>query len=420
MKIANGAAFWGDDPNAPYQVVSKVPDLDYLTMDYLSELSMAILAIQQEKDPEKGYAADFIEVVKSLIPLWEKGARFKIVTNAGGLNPEGLKKELLKIVPLKSISALSGDDVLTHIKETASPDYNHLENGKSVDLVKEKLVSASAYLGSEKIIQALKDGADIVVTGRIADPSMVVGPAVANFGWSLSDYNKIAQATVAGHLIECGTQVTGGISTDWDTQENNGNIGFPIVEMEESGNFVVTKPPHTGGRVNLANVKEQLLYEIGDPGKYLSPDVTVSFLELSLIDLGNDRVEVKGAKGSPPSSKYKVSAAYRAGFRAEATLVFVGENSLRHAEKSAEIIKHKVKTDDFLSETFSEQHKTLLRVAVRDLSKEKVEYFTKVIAPLVTAGPPGTTGYTGGRPKVRPVLGYWPCLIAREAIDGKN
>lgn len=418
MKIGNAGGFWGDDSEAAYRLAKAVPDLDYLTMDYLAELSMAIMAIQKEKNPLMGYAADFVDVVKSLIPLWKEGRPFKIVTNAGGLNPEGLKKVLQELVPHKKIAALSGDDVLASLQQNPdNPLYRHLESGKSLNEVADQLVSASSYLGAAGIAKALQEGADIVVTGRIADPSMVVGPALAYFGWKSTDYNKLAQATVAGHLIECGTQVTGGITTDWDALDNAAQIGFPVVIMESSGDFIVTKPVNTAGKVDLNTVKEQLLYEIGDPAHYLSPDVTVSFLSLKLIEVAKDHVRVTGALGSPPPDKYKVSAAYKAGYRSEGTLVFAGKDSKKHALLAAEVLHKKAPTQNYLDETFGEAGQTLLRVAVHDQDKAKVERFTRQLAPLVTAGPPGTTGYTGGRPKVRPVLGYWPCLIAREAGD---
>lgn len=419
MKIGNAGGFWGDDSEAPYRLAQAVDDLDYLTLDYLAELSLSIMSIQREKDPQLGYAADFLEVIESLKPLWDEGRTFKIVTNAGGLNPEALAQEVAKKVPHKKVGFVRGDNVLDKLKANpANPNFRHLETGVSLAQVVDRLVSANAYLGAAPIVKALQEGADIVVTGRVADPSLTVGPAAFHFGWSLQDYAKMAQATVAGHLLECGTQVTGGICTAWDTIQEPWNIGYPLVEIEADGSFVVTKPTGTSGKVDLQTVKEQLLYELGDPKRYLSPDATVSFLNLQLEQMGKNRVRVVGAEGGPPPDTYKVSAAYRDGYRAEGTLLFVGGNAREKGRRAAEMILKKSKVDQSQTELYGERDECLLRLAARAQDKRNLEHFLKQFAPLVTAGPPGTTGYTGGRGKVCPVFGYWPCLIAREVPDG--
>jgi hypothetical protein len=446
LKIANSQAFWGDQPDASSKLLSQQPDLDFLTLDYLSEVSLSIMASQRAKDPSAGYAKDFLEVVKSLIPFWEQGSQVKIVTNAGGLDPKKCAEACLSVLKdcknrSLSVAVVYGDDVLELIK--ANPDnlsFHHLETGDSIVSVIDRLTTANAYLGAKPITEALLLNADIVVTGRIADPSLTVGPCVYHFGWGWEDYDKIAQATVAGHLIECGTQVTGGIATDWLSIADPANLGFPFVEVDETGKFIITKPEKTSGSVNLAHVKEQLLYEIGDPSAYLSPDVTVSFLSLALEQVEANRVLVSGAKGRVPSPSYKVSATYRDGYRAEGTLAIFGRQCREKARRSGEIILERMQQAGYVPKRsliecigagdvvpgiqgFQNEAKEglecLLRISVADSRIEVLEYFSKQIAPLVTCGPQGTTGYISGRPHIRSVFGYWPCLIERAQITPK-
>jgi hypothetical protein len=296
-------------------------------------------------------------------------------------------------------------------------------------------VTANAYLGSDAIAAAIVAGADIVITGRVADPALTVGPCIAHFGWKPTDYDRIAGATVAGHLIECGTQACGGFSTDWLDLPDNHAIGFPIVEVAEDGSCVITKPPRTGGAVSITTVKEQLLYEIGDPGHYLSPDVSVSFLALRVREVGENRVEVSGASGRAPTASYKVSATFRDGYKAHGMLTIFGHDAVRKARHAGDGIlrrlrEHGCEFRETLVECLgtgasvrgivsrvSDTHliETVLRVSVAAGSKETVEKFTREIAPLVTCGPQGVTGYATGRPKVLPIFGYWPTLIEKSA-----
>jgi hypothetical protein len=300
----------------------------------------------------------------------------------------------------------------------------------------DRLVTANAYLGASAIGDALRAGADMVITGRVADPSLTVGPCLAHFGWNRDDYSRLAGATVAGHLIECGTQVCGGFSTEWLEVSNVHDIGFPIVEVSEDGSCVVTKAPGTGGAVSSQTVKEQLLYEVGDPGKYLSPDATVSFLTLAVKELGRDRVSVSGATGAPPPPTYKVSASYFDGYKAHGQLTVFGHDAVKKARHAGNAILQRLAERGCafretlveclgtgasvrgIATRMSDTHlvETVLRVSVAAESKEPVERFTKEIAPLVTCGPQGTTGYATGRPKVLPVFGYWPCLIERDTV----
>lgn len=455
LKIANASGFWGDQPEAAARLVAEQPDLDFLTLDYLAEVSLSIMAIMRAKDPRAGYARDFVEVVRSLVPFWLAGGTTRVVTNAGGLDPESCGRacrEMLAAAGLGRlrVAVVTGDDVLPILgsalgreldrppeRSAFSADpFANLETGAALSTVADRLVTANAYVGAAAIADALRAGTDIVITGRTADPSLTVAPCLAHFGWSPTDYDRLAGATVAGHLIECGTQASGGFSTDWLELPDVADIGFPVVEIAEDGAFVLTKPAGTGGAVTLQTVKEQLLYEIGDPANYLSPDVTVSFLGLRLEQAGPDRVRVTGATGRRPPPTYKVSATYRDGFKAHGQLTVFGHDAVKKARHAgAAILQRLADRGCTFRETLveclgtgasvrgivsrmSDTHlvETVLRVSVAADTKEPVERFTREIAPLVTCGPQGVTGYATGRPKVLPVFGYWPCLVDRGLV----
>lgn len=441
LRIANAAGFWGDQPGAAARLLAQQPNLDYLTLDYLAEVSLSIMAIMRAKDPAAGYARDFLEVVRSLEKFWRAGGQTKLVTNAGGLDPvacaEAVRAELARanLGHLK-IAVLTGDDVLTAVTSGAA-DFRNLETGTGLEEIMDRLVTANAYLGAEGIAAALRAGADIVITGRVADPSLTVGPCVAHFGWKRNDHDRLAGATVAGHLIECGTQACGGFSTDWLHLHGQHAIGYPLVEVSEDGSCVVTKPAGTGGAVTLQTVKEQLLYEIGDPGNYLSPDVTVSFLTLKVESIGENRVRVSGATGRAPPPAYKVSATYRDGYKAHGMLTIFGHDAVKKARCAGEGIIRRLQEEGCvyrehlieclgtgasvrgIASRVSDTHliETVLRLSVAADTKDPIEQFTREIAPLVTWGPQGVTGYASGRPKVLPVFGYWPCLIDRSLVQ---
>jgi Acyclic terpene utilisation family protein AtuA len=447
IRIGNAQGFWGDRPEAASEILRLEPALDYLTLDYLAEVSLSILAIQRDRDPSLGYAQDLVEVVRSLAPYWRSGGRCRLITNGGGLNPRACARACASALreagaPKISIGIVDGDDVLSIIRDAADGEspadaYLNLDTGRPISELRDRLVTANAYLGAESIVEALAGGARIVIAGRVADPSLTVAPCVHEYGWGWDDHDRIAGATIAGHLIECGTQVTGGISTDWLNLPDPTHIGFPIVEVGPDGNCVVTKPPGTGGRVDERSVTEQLLYEIGDPDQYLSPDATVSFLGLRLEDLGGDRVRIVGARGRPAPSSYKVSATYRDGYRAQGMLTIYGRDAALKARRCGAIVLERVREAGFeLREStveclgagdvcpgvpnpvdVSELTEVVLRVAVMDESRTAVERFSKELMPLITAGPPGTTGYSEGRPKVHPVFRYWPCLIDRGLVN---
>lgn len=441
LTIANASGFWGDQPDAAARLVAARHDLDYLTFDYLAEVSLSIMASMRAKDPGAGFARDFVETLRSLVPFYQGGGKTRIVTNAGGLDPLACARacrEMLAAAGLQRlrIAVVTGDDALAAL-QTAPGDFTHLETGATLTPVASRLVTANAYLGAAPIAAALRAGADIVITGRTADPSLTVGPCLAHFGWAEDDWDRIAGATVAGHLIECGTQVCGGFSTDWLELPDHHDIGFPIVEVSADGSCVVTKPAGTGGAVTVPTVKEQLLYEIGDPDNYLSPDVTVSFLTLAVSAEGENRVRISGATGRAPTDSYKVSATYRDGYKAHGLLTIYGHDAVKKARAAGEGLLRRLQARgcvyrESLVECLgtgdsvkglgrrmkeSDLIETVLRVSVAADRKEPVERFTREIAPLVTCGPQGVTGYATGRPKVLPVFAYWPCLIPKDQIQ---
>ena len=438
IRVGNAQAFWGDRPSAAMELLAQDPDLDYLTMDYLAEVSMSILALQRERNPNLGYAQDFVEVVRGLAEYWAAGGRCRLIANAGGLNPIECARaciEALETVgcrPMK-VGVVSGDDVLTDLM-TSEPNSRHFQNldsELSLSCVRDRLLTANAYLGCEGIVQALKAGADIVITGRVADPSLVVAPCVYAFGWESNDWDRLAGATVAGHLLECGTHVTGGISTDWLDIPDPAHLGFPIAEIKSDGSCIITKSNLSGGCVTTETVKEQLIYEIGDPNQYLSPDCTVSFLGLAVNSVGRNRVEVRGAQGRPRPNTLKVSATYRDGYRAAGTLTVFGPQAVKKARRCGEIVLQRLREAGHvyrdtvveclgnsasvgvpnLANSNEASFEIVLRMAVESESKAAVEQFSREMIPLVTAGPQGTTGYAEGRPRVHGVIRYWPCLI---------
>jgi hypothetical protein len=443
IRVGNAQAFWGDRPSAARELLTQEPDLDYLTMDYLAEVSMSILAKQRERDSDRGYPRDFVDVIRDLASYWASGGRCRLIANAGGLNPRSCASHCQRALeqagcrPMK-IAIVYGDDVLDALTiHDGSPGaFSNLDDGRPLREVQNRLVTANAYMGCEGIVRALEAGADIVITGRVADPSMVVGACAHAFGWKPDDWSALAGATVAGHLLECGTHVTGGIATDWLKFADTQRIGFPIAEIDQQGECIVTKGRGSGGAVNEQTVKEQLVYEIGDPARYLSPDVSVSFLGLKLETVGTDRVRVSGAIGSPRPSTLKVSATYRDGYRAAGLLTIFGLDAVAKARQGGEMVLARLtemghryrdaivevlgngdsvpRPDDSTSLPLIE---AVLRIAVESDSSEPIEAFTREMIPLVTAGPQGTTGYADGRPSVQEIFRYWPCLIETRAIE---
>ncbi len=437
VRIGNAQAFWGDRPAAAGELLAHASDIDFLTMDYLAEVSMSILAIQRERDPTKGYAQDFVEVVRQLADYWSAGGKCRLIANAGGLNPLACAQACQQALEKRGcrslkIGVVQGDNVIALLKtSTDTKSFRNLDSGLPLSEVQSRLVTANAYLGCDGIVKALGAGADLVITGRVADPSMVVAAAAYAFGWKQDDWQALAGATVAGHLLECGTHVTGGISTDWLNIPDPTHLGFPIAEISRDGSCVITKPLRTGGSVTEETVKEQLIYEIGNPANYISPDVIVSFLRLQVKKIDHNRVAVSGAVGYPKPSQLKVSATYRDGYRAAGILTIFGPDAVPKARYCGEMVLRRLKEAGWVyRDTLVEclgtgdsvpvlpswhrnenAYETVLRIAVESDDKNACEAFSKEMIPLVTAGPQGTTGYAEGRPNVHSIFRYWPTLI---------
>jgi hypothetical protein len=440
VRIGNGCGFWGDNVDAPHLLAGR-GRLDYLTLEYLAELTMSILALQKQGDPGAGFATDFLDVLDGLAPLLREQPTLKVITNAGGMNPAACAaraRALLDKAGLadRRVAVVTGDDLLPRLDELLAAGHAlaNLDTGEPLEKVRPRVVSANAYLGSRPIAEALGRGASVVITGRVADAALTVGPAAHEYGWAWDDWDRLCAGTVAGHLIECGAQATGGLWCNWEDAHDLADVGYPVAELEQDGRFTLTKPPGTGGAVNRETVAEQLLYEVGDPAAYLTPDVTADFTSVTLAEAGPDAVRVEGARGKPATDTYKVSIAYRDGYTASGMLVVAGPGAVGKARHCGEMIfarlaRAGVSPEHRLVECLGsgellggpppegqELPEVVLRVTVRDPRRAVVERFTKELAPLVTSGPPGVTGYATGRPPVREVFAYWPALVARSAI----
>jgi hypothetical protein len=334
------------------------------------------------------------------------------------------------------VAVVGGDDLLLRLDDllAAGHPLQNLDTCEPLSVVRQRVVSANAYLGARPIVEALRQGAAVVVTGRVADASLTLAPAVHEFGWAWDDWNHLAAGTVAGHLIECGAQATGGLWCHWEEAPDLANVGYPIAEIEADGTLRLTKPPRTGGAVNRETVSEQLLYEVGDPAAYLTPDVVADFSSVMLTEAGPDVVQIEKARGKPATDSYKVSIAYRDGYTCSGTLVIAGPGAAAKARRCGEIILERLRRAGIEPEasnieclgagdcvpgvvgTTADPSEVVLRVTVRDARRAAVERFSKEFAPLVTSGPPGVTGYTTGRPPVREVFAYWPALIPKDAV----
>ena len=434
VRIGNGCGFWGDSPDAPLRLAER-GKLDYLTLEYLAELTMSILALLRQRDPNAGYATDFLDALARLVPTLESRPRLKIVTNAGGMNPAACAAAAKRIVPDARIGVVAGDDLLPRLDELIDGGHAlaHLDTGAPLAPVRQRVVSANAYLGSAPIAAALGQGARIVITGRVADACLTVGPCLHEFGWSADDWHRVSAATVAGHLIECGAQATGGLWMNAGDSTHLETVGYPIADIAADGSFTLGKPAGTGGAVNLETVAEQLLYEVADPARYYTPDVIADFTTPTFRSVGKDLVDCRDAVAHPASDSYKVSVAYRDGFAAAGTLVMPGPNAAAKANRSGAILLDRLRQSGItfehsLVEALGsgdcvpgvgprfDPPEVVLRVAVRDGNRANVERFAKEFAPLVTSGFAGTTGYTTGRAAVREVFAYWPALIAKSAV----
>lgn len=444
VRVAAGQGFWGDDLDAPRRQVEGGP-IDYLMLDYLAEVTMSILQKQKERDPSLGYARDFVGAMESVLPaVVERGV--KVIANAGGVNPPACAAAVQAVAEKKGargalrIGVVSGDDLLGRLDQliAAGHPLANMETGEPLSLVRDRVLSANAYIGSEPIVEALGKGANVVITGRSTDTALTMAPLRHEFGWGATSWDQLAAGIVAGHIIECGAQCSGGNCLyDWRSIPDLANVGYPLVEAKADGTFVVTKHPNTGGRVSVQTVSEQLVYEMGDPHSYITPDVIADFTTIKLARDGDDRVLVSGIKGTPPTDKLKVSVAYRAGFKAVGTLVYVWPDALEKAQLADKILRERLDRlglrferilSEFVGATATHGHlagdqrnapEVQLRFGVRGPDRAAVERFTREIAPLVLNGPPSVTGFAGGRPKVEEIVAYWPALIDKSVVKTK-
>jgi len=445
VRVASGQGFWGDLLTAPVDQVRNGP-IDYLMLDYLAEVTMSIMQKQRARDPQAGYAKDFVALMREILPdCVEKD--IKVLSNAGGVNVQGCAEAIkqtavdLGLSGKVKIGVVTGDDILGRLDEFAERgiEITNMETGEPLSEIRDRVQAANVYLGARPLVEALDQGARIVVGGRLTDTGLTLAPLAHEFGWSFDDWDKIAAGTIAGHIIECGAQASGGnCQYDWQNIPDLANVGFPIVEAEPSGDFVVTKHNGTGGRVNVQSVKEQLLYEMGDPHAYITPDVVADFTSINVAPDGENRVRVFGIKGKPNTEFYKVSIAYSSGWKAVGTLVYAYPDAYEKAKAADKILRARLerlglKFDVILTEFVgvNATHGRLagdpppdipevqLRFGVRGQNKADVERFTKELAPLILTGPPAVTGFAGGRPKVEEIMAYFPALIPKSLIETK-
>lgn len=441
-RIAGASGFWGDRDDALAAQLRGGP-VDAVMLDYLSEVTLSLLRQRRARAPEAGYTPDFLTALEPVLgEIARRGV--VVVTNAGGLDPRACAHRVVELARRRGVRGLgvglvTGDDLFDRVGELVRSGVTlaNQDTGAPFEGIRERLSSANAYLGAEPIAEALREGAQIVVTGRTTDSALVLGPLLARYGWPEGDFDRRAAGVIAGHIIECGGQASGGnFAGGWDTVPALADLGYPIVEVEESGEFVVTKHPSQGGLVTPAVVKEQLVYELGDPRRYLTPDVTADFTSVHLADRGADRVRVSGARGTAPPPTLKASLSYEAGWRNEATLTFVWPDAERRARAAAELLlarcrKRGIVIDEHRVEIFGagavhgpiarpprEPDEVLLRVAVRTRDRESADQFGREIAPLITSGLPGACGGPGerGRPRASPIIAFWPALVPREAV----
>ena len=445
IRVASGQGFWGDMLSAPVDQVRRGP-IDYLMLDYLAEVTMSIVQKQRQRDPNAGYARDFVSLMREILPdCVEKG--IKVMSNAGGVNVAGCAEAIrqtavdLGLGGKVKIGVVTGDDILPRLDEFIANgvDLTNMDTGEPLSAIRDKVQSANVYLGAGPLVEALSKGAQIVVGGRLTDTGLTLAPLMHEFGWTFDDWDRLSAGTIAGHIIECGAQSSGGnCQYDWQNIPNLGDVGFPIVEASPDGSFVITKHDGTGGRVNVQSVKEQLLYEMGDPHAYITPDVVADFTTINLAADGPDRVRVFGIKGHQNTEFYKVSIAYSAGWKAVGTLVYSWPDAYLKAQAADKILRERIERlglnfdlilTEYVGVNATHGHlagtpsadipEVQLRVGVRGQNKADVERFTKEIAPLILTGPPAVTGFAGGRPKVEEIMAYFPALIPKDLIETK-
>lgn len=443
VRVAAGQGFWGDLLDAPVRQVEGGP-IDYLMLDYLAEVTMSIMQKQKARDPNAGYAKDFIPLMRRILSTCVE-RDIRVTANAGGVNVRGCANAVrdvareLGLAGKLRIGIVTGDDILTRLDEFVGRgiELRNMDTGEPLSSVLDRIQSANVYLGAWPMVDALKQDARVVITGRATDTGLTLAPLINEFGWGATDWDLLSAGTIAGHIIECGAQCSGGnCQYDWQSIPDLANVGFPIAEAKPDGTFIITKHDNTGGRVNVQSVKEQLVYEMGDPHEYITPDCVADFTTIHLDDAGPNRVRVFGVKGRPATEFLKVSISYSAGFKAVGTLVYAWPDAYAKAQAADKILRQRLdrlelKFDQVLTEFVgvnathgplsgppqSDIPEVQLRVGVRGSVKSDIERFTKELAPLILTGPPAVTGFAGGRPKVEEIVAYWPALIPKEEIN---
>jgi hypothetical protein len=442
IRIANGQGFWGDSLEAPIQQLRGGP-LNYLTLDYLAEITMSILQKQRSRNPQMGYAHDFVHMIARGLP--EITAKnIKVIANAGGVNPEGCREAILEVARKAGhsgmkVGVVAGDDLMGSLDELLERgvEMRNMDTGEPLSMIRGQVQSANVYFGAAPVVEALRMGSHITVTGRCTDTGIALAPMVYEFGWPLDDWNLLAAGTIAGHTVECGAQCTGGnCQVDWQTMPDLAGIGYPIIEAEPDGTFVTTKHEGTGGRITVPGVKEQLVYEMGNPKEYITPDCIADFTTIQLEQAGENRVRFRGIQGRPATPFYKVSISYTNGYKASGNLLYSWPDAFDKAKAADRVLRERL---DRLGLRFDKVHsefvgsgachggklagtpdpnlaEVVLRVGVRGKDKAAVERFTKELAPLALNGPPTVTGLGSGRPKVEEIVAYWPALIPKTAV----
>jgi acyclic terpene utilization AtuA family protein len=433
IRIANAGGYWGDDL-AQFRRQVELGPVDVVTLDFLAEITMSIMQKQRARDPRAGFARDFIAQVEETLPLLvERGTR--VISNAGGVNPLACRGALLAMAQTHGhtieVAAVVGDDLMERLGElqAAGVTLDNMDDAAPFAPIRERVSSANAYYGAWPVVEALRTGAQIVVTGRCTDTGITLAPMIHAFGWTPDDWDRLAAGIVAGHIVECGAQSTGGNFTDWRAVRRIAAIGYPVLEVFPDGSFVVTKHAGTGGAVTVRTVKEQLLYEMGDPRGYITPDVVADFATIRLEQAGRDRVRVWGIRGRPAPGSLKVSVSYFDGWKASGTLIISGPEALAKARAFASLFWERLGLEFAARHTELVGHSScwgplapesdppeiLLRLSVRDAEREKIERFSKLVPAVILSGPPGVA-VTGGRPQAQEVVAYWPALVPRERV----
>ncbi len=442
VRLGAGVAFWGDTLRPAVEMVER-GDIQYLCCDHLAELTMSILNKQKTARPDRGYTSDFLQLMRMVLPQC-KAKGIKIISNAGGANPPALVDKLVELardmgVTRLKIAVVTGDEILGSIDELEAKgaDFSNMETGEPLSTVRERLTHANVYIGCDGIVEALANGADIVICGRVTDIALYLGPMRHELGWAADDWKKLGIGTAAAHAVECGGQGTGGIfAGGWQRMPRLEEIGYPIVDVYENGDVILTKTPDSGGEVSPATVSEQLVYEVLDPGNYLTADVTSDLADVQLEQVGPDQVRMSKVRGKPRPDTLKVNMGYRAGFVGEATWSYTWPDAPEKAKAAVALLERRLDMADFTAEerrveyvghnsmwgnrvaepTDPEELEVTVRYAARCATLDEAEKVYTEMVPLCNNGPAGHGGITT-RPQIKELYGLWSCLIPRELVD---